>query len=88
VFCTTAQQRFRITVAVVAATHDAAGLAIAGRAFVAGGGTAASVPAVQVFPLGVDVLAGRAGGGGGAGVYLIGLDRYPDSGGCNDPVSR
>ena len=36
----------------VAATHDAAGVAIAGRAFVAGGGTTASVPAVQVFPLG------------------------------------
>ena len=36
----------------LAATHDAAGFAIAGRAFVAGGGTAASVPTIQAFSLG------------------------------------
>ena len=35
-----------------AATHDAAGFTIAGRAFVAGGGTAASVPTIQMFTLG------------------------------------
>src|SRR5437763_8178998 len=31
------------------ATHDAAGLLLAGRAFVLGGGTASSVPTVQAF---------------------------------------
>jgi len=35
-----------------AATHDAAGFTIAGRAFVAGGGTAASVPTIQAFSVG------------------------------------
>ena len=42
----------RVAGHLAAATHDAAGFTIAGRAFVAGGGTAASVPTIQMFTLG------------------------------------
>jgi DNA-binding beta-propeller fold protein YncE len=44
-----------------AATHDAAGVSLAGQAFLFGGGTVASVPAVQAFAVGAPVTAAVVG---------------------------
>ncbi len=51
----------RVVSHLAAATHDAAGFIVGGRAYVAGGGTTASVPTIQALTLGPGVQAGVVG---------------------------